>query len=391
MLSHPAIRLLRRPRAGIIVLLALISTIAFTTFNNQLTATISFKQWSIFGKSPYYDKGESRYYSWKTPSLFPPLKGRHTSKPADFCAGFPTHLLDSIQIVLKTGAGASARTKAHLATVTSCITNLLVFSDLEEVIGGHRVIDVLADLPASYDNNSDFATYSAQKQAYSEGTAVGYSPEGWKLDRFKFLPMIDKAYQLRPRAKWYVFIEVDVYYFWDTLFRLLHQLDPSRSHYMGSPAPGRDGTFFAYGGAGFVLSQGLMKRLADDPIPLSVGYEDYVKNDCCGDAALGYAIMNKTGERLEGLYPTFAGDELVGLKVDQERWCIPLLALHRVSLEQMTSLWEWERTRPYNQVRDVVDAVAICSSSLAVSRHPLHDRRLYIFQPRRNFTANLMG
>lgn len=138
--------------------------------------------------------------------------------------------------------------------------------------------------------------------------------------------------------------------FSDTLFRLLHQLDPSKPHYMGSPAAGRDGTYFAYGGAGFVLSRGLMKRLMRDSTELSVQYESYAVNDCCGDAALGYAIMNQTGVRLQALYPTFAGDELVGLKVNGERWCTPLLALHRVSPEQMKSLWMWERTRPYDQV-----------------------------------------
>lgn len=123
---------------------------------------------------------------------------------------------------------------------------------------------------------------------------------------------------------------------------------------MGSPAAGRDGTFFAYGGAGFVLSRGLMKSLMGDSTQLSVRYQDYAENDCCGDAALGYAIMNKTGEALQALYPTFAGDELDGLKVNHDRWCIPLLALHRVSPEQMKSLWTWERTRPYDQVRSIV-------------------------------------
>lgn len=120
---------------------------------------------------------------------------------------------------MKTGTGESAKTKAHLDTVSSCITNILVFSDLEETIGSHQSIDILADLPPSYNNNADFAAYAAQKQAHSQGKPVGYSAEGWKLDRFKFLPMVDKAYQMRPRADWYVFIEADVYYFWGMLFK----------------------------------------------------------------------------------------------------------------------------------------------------------------------------
>lgn len=99
-----------------------------------------------------------------------------------------------------------------------------------------------------------------------------------------------------------------------------------------------------------MLSRGLIKRLMADSTQLSVQCQDYAENDCCGDAALGYAIMNKTGERLEALYPTFAGDELDGAKVNQERWCIDLLALHRVTPDQMKWLWTWERTRPYDNV-----------------------------------------
>ena len=359
MLTSLSARLFRRPyKTFIPILLLVIFVITISHFNSRSQYPVNLKplsSWLGKAESLYYSKDESPYYSWETRPFFPPLKKHSGSQPPDLCAGFPTKLLDSIQVILKTGVGESAKNKAHIATVTSCISNLIVFSDLEEKVGNHHFIDILADLPPSYAvNNSDFETYTAQKQAHSQGDAVGYSREGWRLDRFKFLPMVEKAYEMRPHASWYVFIETDVYYFWDTLFRLLDQLDPATMHYMGSPAPGSYGRFFAYGGAGTVLSQGLMKRLVGNPTEpsLSVQYEEWVRNDCCGDAVLGYAILNKTGVKLEALYPTFAGDELNALKVDRERWCIPLLALHRVSPEKMTELWRWERTRLYNEVRN---------------------------------------
>ncbi|KXG45588.1 uncharacterized protein PGRI_033550 [Penicillium griseofulvum] len=269
-------------------------------------------------KSPYYSKGGPRHYSWENRPFFPPLINADGNLTAsDLCANFSTHLLDRIQVILKTGAGEPEKNKAHLATVTSCITNLIVVSDHDEIIGQHHFIDVLDDLPPEYaSDNPDFATYHAQKQAHSQGESVGYSQEGWRLDRFKFLPMVEKAYEMRPHAEWYVFIEADVYYFWDTLFRILDQLDPSMMHYIGSPVPGAHGRSFAYGGAGFVLSTGVMKRLVGDSSDsrLSVKYMDWAKKDCCGDAVLGYAILDKTGVKVEGLYPTFAGDDLASLK-----------------------------------------------------------------------------
>ncbi|KAF2262974.1 hypothetical protein CC78DRAFT_293456 [Lojkania enalia] len=323
----------------------------------------------------------------KTKLFFPPLKSSSGNIDPDYCENFPRDLLDKYQVVLKTGVADSAKNKAHLSTVTSCITNLIVVSDHAEKIGERQVIDILGELPASYGvNNTDFEAYAAHKKAHAEGEAPTYSREGWRLDRFKFLPMVDKAYELNPKAQWYIFLESDVYFFWDTLFRQLSLMDPNEKHYLGSPVAGSDNRYFGYGGAGFVLSQGLMKALyppkegntpSGNEHRLSVQYEQWAKNDCCGDAVLGYAILNSTGTRLEALYPTFSGDELKSIKVDRERWCIPLLSLHRVVPEQMEQLWKWERTRPYTEKPFVY------SSMLAYTHAHLRDG------PSREFWDNL--
>jgi hypothetical protein len=300
------------------------------------------------------------YQNLKTKPFFPPLKSAGVDP--DYCAGFPSYLLDSIQVVLKTGAADAAKNKAHISTITSCVTNLIIISDHDEKIGEHQAVDILSTLPASYTvNNTDFEAYAASKKEHAEGNTPNYSVAGWKLDRFKFLPMVDKVYELNPKAKWYVFLESDVYFFWDTLFRMLDQMDSNLPHYMGSPVAGSYDRYFAYGGAGFVLSQGLMQKLyapktgelvgtVNNNNRLAVQYEQWAKSDCCGDAVLGYAILNSTGVRLEALYPTFAGDELKNIKIDRDRWCVPLLSLHRIVPEQMENLWKWERTRPYTEV-----------------------------------------
>lgn len=172
--------------------------------------------------------------------------------------------------------------------------------------------------------------------------------------------MVDKAYISNPKAKWFVFLESDVYFFWDTLFRLLSQLDASQPHYLGAQHKDSEGHWFAYGGAGIVLSQGMMKQLipsktgnpADIPRENRLGhrYEYWVKEQQRGDAALAYAIRNATGHKLQALYPTFASDKLKDVTTTKDRWCVPLLSLHQLKPKQMEELWRWERTRPYNTV-----------------------------------------
>ena len=296
----------------------------------------------------------------KTKSFFPPLETKSANSiELDYCQNFPKQLLDEIQVVLKVSSSEGSATKAHLSTVTSCITNLMIVGDKEERLGDRHVIDILAELPKSYENNNlDFRAYVEQQKAHIEGETVKESQRSFKLDRFKYLPMVDKAYISNPKAKWFVFLESDVYFFWDTLFRLLSQLDASQPHYLGAPHKGSEGRYFAYGGAGFVLSQGLLKKLiparttGSTEIPrenrLSLRFEEWVKEEQRGDAVLAYAIRNATGVRLEALHPTFSSDQLKDVMTTKDRWCVPLLSLHQLKPEQMENLWKWERTRQYN-------------------------------------------
>jgi hypothetical protein len=298
----------------------------------------------------------------KTKSFFPPREQKSANSiELDYCQNFPKALLSEVQVVLKVAAGETSVSKAHLSTVTSCITNLIIVSEAEERLGDREVIDILAELPKSYEvNNLDFQAYINHKKAHSEGETKQESQRSFKLDRFKYLPMVDKAYMTSPKAKWYVFLESDVYFFWDTLFRLLSQLDPTEPHYLGAPHKGSEGRWFAYGGAGIVMSNGLMKQLIPGRTPgstdiprenrLATRFENWVKEDARGDAVLAYAIQNVTGTRLEALDPTFTSDELRKITTYRDRWCVPLLSLHQLSPEQMEKLWKWERTRPYNLV-----------------------------------------
>lgn len=50
----------------------------------------------------------------------------------------------------------------------------------------------------------------------------------WKLDRFKFLPMVNKTFKYRPGAKWFVFVEADTYLVCNNLVSYLTPFNASR-------------------------------------------------------------------------------------------------------------------------------------------------------------------
>ncbi|KAK5118358.1 hypothetical protein LTR62_002872 [Meristemomyces frigidus] len=283
-------------------------------------------------------------------SFFPPLKQQCTPD-TDFCTGFPSYQKPSIHVVLKTGASERDKTTTILSTLLSCTPNITISSDVQDEINGTAVIDILATLPLTYAlNNPEWSTYETQKEAFKTGLPVPKTPNGWKLDRFKFLPMVEQAFADHPDADWVLFTEADVYFFWDNLYRMLAPLDSTENFYIGSAAPGSNHTFFAYGGAGFILSKGLMHTLlAGRTEKLSMKYEDWIKRDCCGDALLAYVIREETGVLIQNAYPSMSGEFLSALGAGRGNWKVPLVSLHRVGTELMRRLWAWERCRALDE------------------------------------------
>ena len=279
-------------------------------------------------------------------------RGAHAG---NLCTGVSAPESPSIHVVLKTGAGERVKTQAVVSTLLACgnSADITIVSDTEDEIHGHHVYDVLADLPSAYAaDNPDWDIYSAQKEAVQKGIPIGRTPEGWRLDRFKFLPMLEKAFERAPDVDWYFFVESDIYFSWASLHHFVSKLDANERHYIGSAAPGSHHTFFAYGGAGFLLSTRLMHDLLDQGGErLSARYVEWVKRDCCGDTLLAYVLREERNVRVENAYPVLSGEAPEALRIDAENWCLPVLSLHRVGTTTPGSLWRAERCRPAEKVR----------------------------------------
>ena len=241
------------------------------------------------------EKDGSLYYDWETGSAFDPVR-LEVSAPdlgmQDLCAAFPKHLLNDAQPVLKTGHGVlESRVPPQLQSSLSCLDNLLIFSDVSESFDGRELIDVIADTPEDLlDSTDQLEPYRRLRDCVNDKEDescddVITPKEGWKIDKFKFLPAVIRAWQMRRERKWYVFFEADTYVEWDTVFRLLDHFDADEVYYFGSPSPGKNDTWFGYGGAGFILSRRAMRRLVEDDGEHLIKAEwEELLNDCCGDS-----------------------------------------------------------------------------------------------------------
>jgi hypothetical protein len=125
-----------------------------------------------------------------------------------------------VVILVKTG-GTSIwrRMPMHMSTTLGnkqLTPNVVYYSDIDDNINGNPVIDSLANVSAALKASPDFVLYNKAKEAkhdnlYQESGSMegdSYLPGGWRLDKYKFLPMFQHAAIHHPGKKWYVYMEV---------------------------------------------------------------------------------------------------------------------------------------------------------------------------------------
>jgi hypothetical protein len=279
-----------------------------------------------------------------------------------FCS--QSGLADDVLVVLRTGATSSReRVPVHFRTTLRCAPHFIVVSDLDEEIEGHAVQDVLRGVSeGTKKERDDFKLYHhlqehgreglpSQKimtpqSGSSKGDYLNTENDGWKLDKWKFLPMIDQAYQSLPRAKWYIFIEDDTYLVWNNLLEYLNNFDADKPYYIGKHLYIND-IEFGYGGAGFILSNPAMRKVSERRSVRIRDYEDFTASHWVGDCALG-KIMEDVKIPLHKAFPHLQGDspatmDPATVKLDRDAWCYPAVTYHHVSPPEIEELWAFEQ------------------------------------------------
>lgn len=278
-------------------------------------------------------------------------------KSADTTTANATFSPDDVLIMFKTGASTMwHRAPMHLATTLANRTltpHIAFYSDLAGTIGGHPVVDVLANASAKLKASPDFEYWHLLRRSvrdyntYVDGedrdapALVG----GWRLDKYKFLPLAAHAAATFPDKKWYVFVEDDTFFFLEPFLAWLARgFDWRDPVLVGGPAS-RLGEDFVHGGSGFALSQGAMRRsfLADPR--LADKWDDYSLEQGCGDHILSHVLATKGVHRArnEKDEMPLQAYGLRDLNVAKWNWCSPLFTLHHVHQSDVSALYEWEQ------------------------------------------------
>ena len=269
--------------------------------------------------------------------------------PAQPC---PLPGMEDILVILKTGVTEShERVPIHFNTTLRCIPHLLIASDFEETINGFKTHDVFRNMSESVRENKDFALYNRARENGTEGltaqdmikvenSAAGMSDNpGWKLDKWKFLPMAVEARNYYPDAKWYVVLEADTYPIWTNLLALLANHDPAKKLYIGNQMQiGAD--IFAHGGSGFILSNSAINAVADT---YTANEEEWhVRTDAhwAGDCILGQ-LLSEIGIPLTWSSPHVSGNSLWEQNAFAA-WCHPPVTFHHMTPDDIEFVYEFD-------------------------------------------------
>ncbi|KAJ5691658.1 hypothetical protein N7488_012393 [Penicillium malachiteum] len=277
----------------------------------------------------------------------------------DRCGRLRRNLKD-VMVILKTGATeAQEKVPVQLRTGLQCVPHFAIFSDYEEVIGGVRTYDVLQNVSQSViDKEPEFEFYKHLQQNGRDGLSAEdwgddtngpfgkVNNPGWKLDKWKFLPMTAGALELMPDAKWYVFIEADTYIVWQNLVNWLDHLEHTRTYYLGSPMQIGE-TLFGYGGAGVILSHQANVRLQKYRAESMDEIDEMTASEWAGDFVLAKALEN-TQIPLTWAWPMMMTTS--PWEVDhfseaygRQPWCYPVVSYHHMSPREIELMWRFDR------------------------------------------------
>ncbi len=227
----------------------------------------------------------------------------------------------------------------------------MVFSHIEQDIGGHHIYGSLDEVSDKYKySHRDFNFYRRLLDLFAKGQDLSLLADtkqatgnDWDLDKWKFVPIAHRVYVEQPDIKWYIFLEADAYMGWSNLLELLSKFDPDKPWYLGATHFYGD-VAFAHGGMGYIISNGAMRMLDTIWNPQNIAWwERRTAAGCCGDVELA-AVLQEAGVNITGI-PGLYGESLSWFEWGESKWCEPALSWHHVKAHDMESLWQFETQR----------------------------------------------
>ncbi|WPG99658.1 Hypothetical protein R9X50_00247700 [Acrodontium crateriforme] len=274
--------------------------------------------------------------------------------------------IDDIVLIIKTGATeAVEKLPIHFNTTMECFPHVLIFSDFGETMDGHVIHDALSDVSEEIRlQDKDFELWrrlhekgradlrpdelsTAHKLADPAAGTGNPESGGWRLDKFKNLPMLGKTLELKPDRKWYIFTDADTFVSWSNMVEWTKKMDHTEQLYAGSAAVISD-QIFGHGGSGYLLSAATIKAGAKLYAEQQKKWDEFASSHWAGDCVLATALETDLDIKLFWAFPMIQGGDpaimdFSEIGYDKKVWCFPAMTYHHLSPENIEAMWEFEQ------------------------------------------------
>lgn len=281
---------------------------------------------------------------------------------------------DDVVFIIKTGATElDEKIPVHFNTTLRCFPKSLVFSDHGENYEGHIVHDALGQIVDQIRLKHD--DFDLWRRLHEKGRAGldpkelsindhgsnlggGGNPDngGWRLDKFKNIPMVNYTIHKYPDTKWFIYTDADTYIMWANLLTWIKKMDSTKLVYLGSPAV-IDNQVFGHGGSGYLISNALMHKAADVYNKNQTEWDEYAASHWAGDCVLA-TLLEQLNGKLSWAYPMIQGGDNNVMDYwetgyDKRLWCYPAISYHHIPPSTIASLWHFEQEWIANSTKQI--------------------------------------
>lgn len=299
-----------------------------------------------------------------SPSTSSSILADAQTRLAEFCPEVAG--VEDVLYIIKTGATeALERLPAHIRTTMQCWPNVMILSDFGETIENVTIHDALDGIHDDIRlNHTDFDIWRRLKDEGRQSlttqdfivSTTNESPStdggdlrnpGWKIDKYKNLPMVEKAFRRHPNLRWFVFTDADTFVSPSNLMNWLDRWDHTKPLYLGNPSIIATQTF-GHGGSGYVLSQPAMNLTSERYSRERKYWDHYAAWHWAGDCVLATMLQQRLGITLSWSYPLLQSESPFALDFTENKyyrklWCYPAVSYHHVSSDTIDLLWALER------------------------------------------------
>jgi hypothetical protein len=240
---------------------------------------------------------------------------------------------------------------------------LLLMGDLPMDIGAFHVHDVLDRLDGHvlasnpelerYRQQLNYARLGIDPRTAKSTDAQEERRTLARLDKYKMLRMLERAWQFKPDRSWYVFVDTETYLVRANLMAWLGQHDPSEATFFANPPDPNSDEPFATSGNTFILSGHAMHQLFVDRNTGIKVWDTRATDYKSSFDVLYTALSTELNLKINTTWPTISGFHPSTVPYGPGFWCEQVMSMHSVSVEVASDMWRFERDRTeHEHVRD---------------------------------------